>query len=76
MPMTDNEAGKIEGYARFGLKAMGELIRMESRLNASRFVALFAEVDGIKRRFEEIERKIDALSRAIAELLASERRRK
>jgi hypothetical protein len=56
------------------LQAMGELIRMESRLNESRFKAgfkaLFTEIDGMKRRFNELERKIDALPCLIAEMIA------
>jgi len=40
------------------LRGIGEIIRMESRLNASRFNALFAEIDTIKRQLEALPRTI------------------
>ena len=51
------------------LRGIGEIMRMESRLNASPFSALFAEIDTIKRQLE-------ALPRTIAEMIAPKPRRK
>jgi hypothetical protein len=40
--------------------------------------AVFAEIDAIKRRFDELERKIDALPCVVAAMIAAapQRRRK
>jgi hypothetical protein len=51
------------------MKGISELIRMESRLNETRFKALFADIDAIKRQLE-------ALPRAIAETIAPKRRKR
>jgi len=40
---------------------------MESRLQETRCAANFADHDTFKRRLDELERKIDALPRAIAD---------
>jgi hypothetical protein len=68
------------------VRGIGEAIRMESRLNESRFKALFAdidaikgkldEIDGVKRRLAAIEGQIEALPRVIAEMMAPRRKRK
>ena len=52
-----------------------EILDLQARVNESRFSALFAEVDGIKRKLDSLEREVKALPRILAEMLA-ERERK
>ena len=54
------------------METIGELIRIEGRLNASRDAAVITDLDLIKRRLEEMP---GAVARTITELLADRDKR-
>jgi chromosome segregation ATPase len=47
-----------------------EILDLQARVNESRFAALFAEIDGIKRKLDGVDREVRALPRILAEMLA------
>jgi hypothetical protein len=69
---TEPEYGELErrvGQVEREVETIAELIRIESRLNSSRYAAVTADLDLIKRRLEEMP---GAVARTITELLAIE----
>jgi hypothetical protein len=69
------EIGELErrvGQVEREVETIAELIRIESRLNSSRYAAVTADLDLIKRRLEEMP---GAVARTITELLADRDKR-
>ena len=74
MPM-EPELGELErrvGQVEREVETIAEPIRIESRLNSSRYAAVTADLDLIKRRLEEMP---GAVARTITELLADRDKR-
>ncbi len=71
--MADVEQ-RLENLER-EVQSIPEILDLQARLNESRFAALFAEIDGIKRKLDGVDREVKALPRILAEMLA-ERDRK
>ena len=57
------------------VQSIPEILDLQARLNESRFAAVFAEIDGIKRKLDGVEGEVKAPPRILAEMLA-ERDRK
>ena len=69
------EIGELErrvGQVEREVETIAELMRIESRLNSSRYAAVTADLDLIKRRLEEMP---GAVARTITELLADRDKR-
>jgi hypothetical protein len=72
---TEPEIGELErrvGQVEREVETTAELIRIDSRLNSSRYAAVTADLDLIKRRLEEMP---GAVARTITELLADRDKR-
>jgi chromosome segregation ATPase len=71
MPDIEERVTKLERE----VQSIPEILDLQARLNESRFAALFAEIDGIKRKLDGVVGEVKALPRILAEMLA-ERDRK
>lgn len=58
------------------MSALSEMMQLERRVDESRFSAVFADLDDVKRGLNRVEQKIDALPRVLAEMLDERERRK
>ena len=71
MPDIEERVTRLERE----VQSIPEILDLQGRLNESRFAALFAEIDGIKRKLDGVIGEVKALPRILAEMLA-ERDRK
>lgn len=65
MPTLEDRVSTLEDE----VKGIAEAVKLQGRINESRFAAVFAEFDHIKLRLDKLENKVDALPRALAEML-------
>ena len=71
MPELEERVAKLERE----VQSIPDILDLQSRVNQSRFAAVFAEFDTIKRRLDGIEQQVPALPRILAEMLSGRDKR-